>query len=91
VLILNTLPLAVALSLDDVPSHYTAGYFNVLARRLAGTWLDYGFQVLAHTLTPQQALHPTPLSRTRHLQPSARALAGMRLAETRLDDGFEAR
>jgi len=48
VLILNTLPLAVALSLDDVPSHYTAGYFNVLARRLAGTWLDYGFQVGAN-------------------------------------------
>mmetsp|Transcript_25278 Transcript_25278/g.69638 ORF Transcript_25278/g.69638 Transcript_25278/m.69638 type:complete len:425 (+) Transcript_25278:662-1936(+) len=48
VLLLNTLPLAVALSLDDVPSHYTAGYFNVLARRLAGTWLDYGFQVGAN-------------------------------------------
>jgi len=48
VLLLNTLPLAVALSLDDVPSHYSAGYFNVLARRLAGAWLDYGFQVGAN-------------------------------------------
>lgn len=45
VLVLNTLPLAVALSLDDIPSHYTAGHFNVLARQLSGSWLDYGFQV----------------------------------------------
>jgi len=48
VLLLNTLPLAVALSLDDVPAHYSAGYFNVLARRLAGRWLDYGFQLGAN-------------------------------------------
>ena len=29
VLILNTLPLAVALGLDDRLDHYSAGYFNV--------------------------------------------------------------
>ena len=38
-LVLNTLPIAVALSLDDRPEHYSAGYFNVLAGRLAGSWL----------------------------------------------------
>jgi len=48
VLILNTLPLAVALGLDQVASHYTAGYFNVLARRLAGGWLDWAFQLGAN-------------------------------------------
>jgi len=48
VLILNTLPLAVALGLDPVASHYSAGYFNVLAGRLAGAWLDGGFQLGAN-------------------------------------------
>ena len=48
VLILNTLPLAVALGLDDRAEHYNAGYFNVLAGRLAGAWLDWGFQVGAN-------------------------------------------
>ena len=48
VLILNTLPLAVALGLDDAPEHYSAGYFNVLAGRLAGSWLDWGFQLGAN-------------------------------------------
>ena len=48
VLILNTLPLAVALGLDDAPEHYSAGYFNVLAGRLAGAWLDWGFQLGAN-------------------------------------------
>ena len=38
VLLLNTLPLAVALGLDPEPSHYSAGYFNVLARRWARRW-----------------------------------------------------
>ena len=48
VLVLNTLPLAVALGLDDAPEHYSAGYFNVLAGRLAGSWLDWGFQLGAN-------------------------------------------
>jgi amino acid transporter len=48
VLLLNTLPLAVALGLDDRLDHYSAGYFNVLAGRLAGAWLDGGFQVGAN-------------------------------------------
>lgn len=48
VLILNTLPLAVALSVDPVSEHYSAGYFNVLAGRLAGNWLNWGFQVGAN-------------------------------------------
>jgi amino acid transporter len=48
VLILNTLPLAVALGLDDRLDHYDAGYFNVLAGRLAGVWLDSFFQLGAN-------------------------------------------
>ena len=48
VLVLNTLPIAVALSLDDRPEHYSAGYFNVLAGRLAGAWLDWSFQLGAN-------------------------------------------
>jgi len=48
VLVLNTLPIAVALSLDDRPEHYSAGYFNVLAGRLAGSWLDWSFQLGAN-------------------------------------------
>ena len=48
VLLLNTLPLAVALGLDDRLDHYSAGYFNVLAGRLAGGWLDGAFQVGAN-------------------------------------------
>eukprot|EP00325_Prymnesiales_sp_UTEX-LB-985_P000364 CAMPEP_0174705024 /NCGR_PEP_ID=MMETSP1094-20130205/8398_1 /TAXON_ID=156173 /ORGANISM="Chrysochromulina brevifilum, Strain UTEX LB 985" /LENGTH=515 /DNA_ID=CAMNT_0015903139 /DNA_START=110 /DNA_END=1654 /DNA_ORIENTATION=+ len=48
VLLLNTLPLAVALGLDDRLEHYSAGYFNVLAGRLAGVWLDSGFQIGAN-------------------------------------------
>lgn len=48
VLLLNTLPLAVALGLDDRLDHYSAGYFNVLAGRLAGVWLDAGFQLGAN-------------------------------------------
>lgn len=48
VLILNTLPLAVALGMDADASHYSAGYFNVLARRQAGPWLDWSFQVGAN-------------------------------------------
>lgn len=48
VLLLNTLPLAVALGIDPDASHYSAGYFNVLARRLAGSWLDWGFQLGAN-------------------------------------------
>ena len=47
-LLLNTLPLAVALGLDDRLDHYSAGYFNVLAGRLAGVWLDGGFQIGAN-------------------------------------------
>jgi len=48
VLLLNTLPLMVALGLDDRLEHYSAGYFNVLAGRLAGKWLDGSFQVGAN-------------------------------------------
>jgi amino acid transporter len=48
VLLLNTLPLAVALGTDDRLEHYTAGYFNVLAGRLGGRWLDGGFQLGAN-------------------------------------------
>ena len=48
VLLLNTLPLAVALGLDDRLDHYSAGYFNVLAGRLAGVWLDGAFQLGAN-------------------------------------------
>ena len=48
VLLLNTLPLAVALSLDDDASHYAPGHFNVLAKHLAGGWLDWGFQLGAN-------------------------------------------
>ena len=48
VLLLNTVPLAVALGLDDRPEHYSAGYFNVLAGRLAGSWLDWSFQLGAN-------------------------------------------
>jgi len=48
VLLLNTLPLAVALGVDADPSHYSAGYFNVLARKLAGPLLDFSFQLGAN-------------------------------------------
>ena len=65
VLILNTLPLAVALGLDDRAEHYNAGYFNVLAGRLAGAWLDWGFQVGANVCLVglyNAAVHKAPPS-----------------------------
>lgn len=40
---LNLFPFAVAVSLDPVATHYTAGYFGTLARELAGPWLQAAF------------------------------------------------
>ena len=48
VLVLNSVPLAVALGLDDRLDHYSAGYFNVLAGRVGGPLLDRGFQLGAN-------------------------------------------
>ena len=45
---LNILPFAVALSLDSNPSHYTAGHFAVLAKQLAGQWLETLFVIGAN-------------------------------------------
>lgn len=45
VLLLNSVPLAVSLSIDPDPSNYEAGHFNVVAEQLAGAWLSWGFQV----------------------------------------------
>ena len=47
-LVLNTLPLAVALGIDGVAENYSAGYFDVLAGRLAGNWLESFFQLGAN-------------------------------------------
>lgn len=48
VLVLNTLPLLVALSYDDEISHYKEGYFNVIAGKVAGNWLAFSFQIGAN-------------------------------------------
>ena len=41
-------PTQVSLGIDANPAHYSAGYFNVLARRLAGGWLDWSFHIGAN-------------------------------------------
>ena len=43
VVALNIVPFAVAISLDGDHSHFKAGYFATLARRLAGPWLQLLF------------------------------------------------
>ena len=45
VIALNTLPFAVALSLDPDVSHYEAGYFAQLAGEQVGPWLRLGFVI----------------------------------------------
>jgi amino acid transporter len=47
VMLLNTIPLAIALSVDGDLSNYSAGYFNQIAGMLAGQWLTYFFIVAA--------------------------------------------
>lgn len=48
VIALNTLPFAVALSLDPDISHYQAGYFAQLAGEQVGAWLRLGFVVASN-------------------------------------------
>ena len=45
---LNLLPFLVSLSLDPKTSHYSSGYFNVLAGNLAGDWLRVCFIIGAN-------------------------------------------
>ena len=45
---LNLLPFLVSLSLDPTTAHYSSGYFNVLAGRLAGEWLQVLFIIGAN-------------------------------------------
>mmetsp|Transcript_5033 Transcript_5033/g.10928 ORF Transcript_5033/g.10928 Transcript_5033/m.10928 type:complete len:491 (+) Transcript_5033:78-1550(+) len=45
---LNMLPFLVAFSIDPDVSHYTAGYFQHLARQLAGPWLEIFFTIGAN-------------------------------------------
>lgn len=48
VIALNTLPFAVALSLDPDVSHYQAGYFAQLAGEQVGDWLRLGFVIASN-------------------------------------------
>ncbi|KAG8457234.1 hypothetical protein KFE25_009813 [Diacronema lutheri] len=45
VLLLNTVPLAVALAIDPDPANFSPGHFNTVAARLAGAWLGRAFQL----------------------------------------------
>ena len=47
VTLLNTVPLAIALSEDPVLSNYDPGHFNNIAGNMAGSWLSYMFIVAA--------------------------------------------
>jgi amino acid transporter len=48
VIMLNSLPFMVALSIDDDISHYQAGYFAQLAKENVGDWLRLGFVVASN-------------------------------------------
>jgi len=48
VIVLNTLPFLVSLSLDSDTHHYSAGYFQELARQMSGKWLELLFTIGAN-------------------------------------------